>query len=164
MGVWIVILSFLLFFLFWILLSPVVFEIDTRLPRATLQWTGIGNAWIWYDEEWWFSFRILFYQKEILLSEIKRKNKSEKNREKSQRPKKNRIWLFKKIIKVIRSFKIKEWQVGIDTGDFVRNAQLYPINFVPTTFRHLYVNFHGDTFLFIRIQNNVWRIIYSLIR
>jgi len=165
MVVWIVILLVFVLLLLWIFFSPFVFEIDTRIPHAGLQWHSIGNVWVWYDEEWWLSFRILIFNKKMRLSEFKTGNKLiEPLPEKKEKKEFRRIPPLHKIIRVISSFRVKEWQVGIDTGDYTNNAKLYPLNFLPDTFRHVEVNFRDDNFLFIKIKNRPWRILYAFLR
>ena len=41
------------------------FRIDTRIPVIMVQWKGIGNATLLYeDEEWWLKIRgIVLFQK-----------------------------------------------------------------------------------------------------
>jgi hypothetical protein len=150
----------------WLIISPVVMEIDTRIPRAGLRWISVGNVWIWYENEWWLSFRILFYRKTIRFSEIKsRQQKIEKEPPgKRSKTKIRTSRLLKKMIRVIKTFRVAEWQVAIDTGDHPRNAQLYPLNYMPYTFTHVRINFDDENHLVLKIRNRPLEMIYAFLR
>jgi len=159
-----IILSVLILFLLLLLFLPIIFELDSRIPCARLRWTLIGEAWICYEEEWWLSFRIFFFRKKILLSGIKRVKKRIAKKPVISKKKKNFSVLFKKILRVVKTFRVKQWDIGIDTTDYILNAHLYPLNFLPGLSPHIRVNFRGENYLFIKINNNAWRILYAFLR
>jgi hypothetical protein len=164
--VWLIIVIVIIGLLSWLLISPVVMKVDTRMPEAGLRWLGIGEAKIWYEDEWWFWWRILFYQKKMRFSEIKAKKKVTKQTEtKKKRKRKMKInRMLKKGIRVMRTFNVEEWQLAIDTGDYIRNAQLYPLNFSPYSFQHLAVNFNDENFLVMKIRNRPWKMLLALLK
>lgn len=52
----------------WILLSPLEFKMDTRVPVIMVQWKSIGNATLFYEEEeWWLKIRVLLPEKIYLI-------------------------------------------------------------------------------------------------
>lgn len=159
-----IILSLLILLLLLLLYLPIMLEVDSRIPHAGLRWTGIGEAWIWYEDEWWLSFRIFFFTKKISLSGIKRNKKRNEKKPARRKKKKNRFLQFKKITAVIRTFRVKQWEAGIDTSDYVLNAQLYPLNFLPGLFPHVRINFNGENYFFILINNNAWRMVRAFLR
>ena len=159
-----IILTVLILFLLLLLFLPVIFELDSRIPYARLRWTGIGEAWLLYEEEWWLSFRIFFFRKKILLSGIKRVKKRIEKTPMIRKKKKNFSVLFKKILRVVKTFRIKQWEIGIDTTDYILNAHLYPLNFLPGLFPYIRINFRGENYLYIKINNNSWRILYAFLR
>ncbi|HLG40915.1 MAG TPA: hypothetical protein VI461_14645 [Chitinophagaceae bacterium] len=163
---WLIILVVIAAFVCWLLFSPLILEIDTRIPRAGLRWINIGNAWIWYENEWWLSFRILFFRKTIRFAEIKSKPKKIAGVKKKRKRKRKMqpMSLLKKIIRVLKTFRVTKWQLAVDTGDYVRNAQLYPLNYTKYTFNHLYINFTGENYLTLGIRNRPWKIIYALLK
>ena len=69
-----------------------------------------------------------------------------------------------KIVRVIKTFRVTKWELAVDSGDYSRNAQLYPLNFLPYTFKHLYVNFRDENYLLLTIRNRPWKILYSFLR
>lgn len=150
----------------WLLLSVVVVELDTRVPEMSLQWISIGEARIWHEEEWCLQFRILFYKKTIQIEKIKIKPKKAKETVGKKKSKKSvnirRLW--NKIIRVIKTCRVQDWELAIDTGDFTKNAQLYPVNFLPYTFNHVHVNFSDHNHLFLKIRTRPWKMIVAFIR
>ena len=164
MVVLIIILLVFLLIISWILFSTFIFEIDTRIPHAGLRWRSIGYARIWYDEEWWLGFRVLFFRKKLRLSEIHgKKSRDRKQKPKKQGKKASRLSM-QKAIRVVKTFKVRDWQLAIDTGDYTTNAKLYPANFFPYFFRHIEVNFLSENYFYIKVENNAWRILYAFIR
>ena len=72
--------------------------------------------------------------------------------------------MLKKSLKVIKTFCVKEWQLSIDTGDNVRNAQLYPLNFMRFTNNHLHINFIGENYFRLKVKSRPWKILYAFLK
>ncbi len=164
--IWIIgIIIFFLFILCWLLLSPLVIKLDTRIPGTAVYWQGIGAAELWYDEEWYLNMQLLFYHKTFRMNELGKKTAKKKSSPKKKKAKKmNRSLLVKKIIRVLRSFRVTEWKLAIDADDYTLNAQLYPLNFIPLTVEHLQINFSGENYLLLKIKNSPWKILYAWFR
>lgn len=110
-------------------------------------------------------WRIFFIKKETLLKRnmpatVKKKSPAKK------KTKKKRYSLAKmagKIINVLKSFTVQQWNIALDTGDNSLNAQLYALNyFVPGG--HLNINFTDNTYLLLTIKNSGWRIMWAWLR
>ena len=164
--IWLIgILALIFITLCIILLSILVIEIDTRIPQAGIRWGTIGKARIWYDEEWWLSIQLLFYRKIFRMADIKNKPAKTKNEAKNKTKKTGRVKnILKRMSRTIKTFQVVEWKLAIDTGDTVRNAQLYPLNFFPKIYNHLFINFTNENFFVLRITNRPWKILYALFR
>jgi len=71
---------------------------------------------------------------------------------------------FRKISRVLRSFKIKNLIIDIDTGDWTLNAKLYPIfSFLNFTVGSFNINFEGRNRMVLHMQNRPISIIKSFI-
>ena len=165
--IWVIaIVIFLLFVLLMFLLSPLSMEIDTRIPVASLYWQNIGSAAIWYDDKWRLSMRLFFYSKTMSIHELKNKPGKKKTtlQKKKLRKKGSRFQKVKKLLRVLQTFRVTEWKLALDTGDFTRNAQLYPLNFIPYAAEHLHINFTGETYLLVKIRNRPWNILIAYFR
>lgn len=160
------ILSFFLLVLLLLLLSPFSVVVDTRVPAATFKWQNIGRAVIWYDEEWRLYIQLFFYSKTTSIRQLK--NKSAKKKKASKKAKENKkrntFLQINKLLRVLKSFRVTEWELAIDTGDYTRNAQLYPLNFIPYAFEHLQINFTGDNYLLLKIRNRPVNILVAYFR
>ena len=94
------------------------------------------------------------------------KNETSNNKAKPPRAKKKRNgsvkFGFRKAIRMIKSFSIKQFYLNIDTGDVITNAKLYPVfaffNFYTGGFQ---INFQGENQAIIHIQNRPINIIRS---
>ena len=141
-------------------------EIDTRIPGAGLRWISIGNVRVWYENEWLLSMRILFYRKTIRISEIKRTPKkiNDGKTKKKEKRKMEIVRILKKMIRMLKTFRVTEWNVAIDTDDYIRNAQLYPLNYLPGILGHLHINFQDENYVVLKIRNRPWKIIYAFLR
>lgn len=158
-----VILLLLVLLLLWFLLAPLQLEIDSRQPVARLRWISIGRAAIWYDEEWWLSFRILFIRKTMRIASMKARPKKI-TAKRLRKPKKRRVMSLKKMVRLLRSFRVQEWRLALDTGDYPLNARLYPLNFLGGLRNHLLVNFNDENYLYVRIRNSPWRMLWAFLR
>ncbi len=70
----------------------------------------------------------------------------------------NPVWYF--IVKIIRSFRIKKFNIGFDTGDFPLNAQLLPLLFHLSGEKvHLAVNFVNENYAVVELKNNMFSFI-----
>ena len=63
-----------------ILLSPIELKIDTRIPVISIQWKGIGEAIIIYEEVWWLKIRLPFFHKQWSLIQLILSDKKKKTR------------------------------------------------------------------------------------
>ncbi len=163
--IWIILLVVLLV-LCGILLSPMEFKIDMRLPVVTIGWTGIGEALLMYEEEeWWLKIRLPFFHKQWSLMQLILSDKKKKTKVKSVQIKKRKKRMpLSKVIRIMRTFRIVNLEVAISNGDYITNARLYFLNFLPNTRRHVHVNFEDENYLTLIIRNNAWRIVYAFMK
>jgi hypothetical protein len=147
-------------------IAPLELEIDTRIPRLCLRWTSIGRAVVTYQNEcWWLNLSVLFFHKqwdlEKLIFRNKKKTRSKGERKKAIGKKRNRA---RKFFNVIKTFRVKKWQIVVDTGDVSQNAWLYALNFSPRIRQHLYINFTDENYLLLIIRNAPWKLAYAFLK
>jgi hypothetical protein len=68
-----------------------------------------------------------------------------------------------KMVKLIKSCRVSEWQLAVDTGDYTCNARLFPLNYLPYTFEHVYINFRDDNYLVVKIRSRPWKMLYAFL-
>lgn len=124
-----VFLILLLLLIFYLLVVPIILHVDTSTNQYYIQIGGIFKANFLYDEAELIKlkFKILGFNYEVFPLRKKPKSKP-KNRikENTDNAKKNAL-PFKKILRVIRSFEVKQFLIDIDTGDCITNSKLYPV-------------------------------------
>jgi len=158
---WILTIVILLFLLFcWMLVSPLLLELDSASETARFTWPGIGSASLSHDSHWQIFFRVFFFSKKLILSGNKKKRArvTQKKKQKS----KIRVPLYR-IVNCLKTFRVVEWKIAIDTGDYALNAKLFPLNFHPILQHHMEVNFVEKNYFYIKIRNYPWRLIYAFL-
>lgn len=130
-----------------------------------LRWVMVGRAMVEYDEKWSLKVNVLFFHKQWDLEKIifkeKKKRRRVHPRKKKKKGKENRL---SKFLNVLKSFRITKWQLAIDTGDTVKNAWLYPLNFSVHSWNHLRINFTDENYLVLVIRNTPWKIAYAVLK
>lgn len=160
------ILLFFLLLIVWVLCSALVLQVDTRVMQADMRLGYMASASIWYDSEWRLGVRVFFFRKTMRLAGLKRSTGKKKTvrRKRSPRKKMNARRFIKKMLRVLRTFRITQYELAIDTDDYVLNAQLYPLNFLPYAKGHLLVNFNNENYLALTVRNRPWKILYAFFR
>ena len=156
---------FLLLFLsiFFVLFTPINLWIDTDKNQYFIQLKGVAKASLepMKEEVFRVKLTILFFDFYLYPLKYKFQNNAEK---KVKRTVKKTSIEFKKILRILNSFKIKKMLLNIDTGDWTLNAKLYPLfyfsNYGKGNFR---INFQGRNQLVLHIQNRPIDIIKSYI-
>jgi hypothetical protein len=159
--IWLVTLAIVILTGCGLLLTPMVLAVDTRIPEIKLVWRGIGNAAINYKEEkFLLRFSVFFFSKEIQLPSTKgRKKKTKKPQRKKSGPHK----MLRKFLPVVKSFRVPVWKISLDTGDYMYNGLLYPLNYFLGT-DHCNINFNEQTYLVLELRNNLGRMLLAWMR
>jgi hypothetical protein len=165
----VIIMMLIVLLVSWLLFSAIELKMDTRIPVVSIQWISIGKAKLQYENEsWWLDLRILFFHRKWMMEKLLTGNSSNK---KTQQPskkksgKKNKKLLFKQIISILKSCRVVEFKIALDTGDNIKNAWLYPLNFYRYSSSHLvFINFIDENYLMLTVRNVPWRIIGAWIK
>lgn len=161
------ILLLLIAIVVWLLVAPLVIEIDSRVPVASFRWVSIGSGSIYHKEEWRLRFRVFFFGKDLPLADMARKKKAiQPEKEVRSRPRKKRRprHQLRKAWQMLKTIRVTRWQLAIDTGDYVQNAKLYPLNFLPYTFRHLEINFCDENYLVLHLRARPWKMLLAYLK
>lgn len=161
----ILILSLLLFV--YLLFIPIIMVIDTRNHKYYVKLKGLAKATIIADEKELLKIklRVLFFNFNFYPLKKKPISKSLKKQSKLPKKKSKKPINFETGIRVIKSFKIKQFNLNIDTGDCITNAKLYPlfalINFYKGT--HFSINFESRNSVLLSVEIRPFRVITSYI-
>ncbi|MCA0133704.1 hypothetical protein [Winogradskyella alexanderae] len=159
--IFIILLTLVLYLLF----VPILLVIDTRTNNYSVRLKGLISASVLADDQEVFKIqmRILGFELYLHPLKTKRPKATKKTSSVEKKPSKNRFQ-FKTIVRLIRTFKIKQFYLNLDTGDCIGNAKLYPafafLNFYIGGF---HINFTGQNTLVLVVENKPIRLIRSYI-
>jgi hypothetical protein len=163
---WVLIILGLLFLLMvGFLWMPIEVCLDTVSQQYFVRLKGLVKASLEpHDEELFqvtvhvFFRKFYFYPLEKLFSEQPKK-------EPSKRQKKKRSAMgYKKIKELLKTFKVKQLLIDIDTGDYVANAKLYPVFvYLNGSVGSFSINFQGRNQMVLFLQNRPIYLLKSFI-
>lgn len=150
-----------------LLFIPLRFRIYTHAGTLSLRLLGLlhGSIWVQEDEPV-IRVGVWFWRKEFYPFQMLGKKKAKKKGETPSAPKKKKGMKMtrKKIFRLLRTFRIKDFRMDIDTQDVILNAYLYPLGFflgnwgIP--FR---VNYERRFEMNMVVQNRLWNILRAII-
>ena len=170
------VLAFIAVILLYLLFAPFYLEIysDRGLYRIRFHYLlSLRLEWGKLLPE--LSFRIAGWQKRISWGtgteeSIKPEEAPEKEKRASQGRKKRKWyksgWLQPQpVLKVLKSFKVEECYVNLDTDDVSLNGQLYPWFYLAGRYiqRPIFINFLGEQTVRLRMSNTLARIVWTFI-
>jgi hypothetical protein len=157
---WLLLLPvFLLILLGYFLFAPFYFEVNSITGLCKMGFNGL-NARIYFKENL-FVFDITIVGFHIKMDSKKRQVNAGKNK---VRKLKRKI-PYRKILAVLKSFKVAKFYLSIDTGCNQANGILYPI-FRWLSMRigeDMRINFVNENEIILNIENNVVRAIRAYI-
>ena len=161
----IIVICVLILLLCWLALSPFELQVDTRTPQAFVKWFSIGQALVIFENEtWWLKIRILFFSKRWEMEKLVFGRKKKTKRPKPAKEKRKRRISLQKFLRLVRTFRILQWQIAIDSGDVTKNAWLYALNFYPATRHHVFINYTDENYVLLKIRNTPWKLIVAFMR
>ena len=164
MSVLFIIVIVLLVLFSWIILAPIELIVDTRLPIVRVRLISIGTASVQYwDGEFWLGIEILFIRLRWRVQTLGKKDKEAKMETAKKRPI-NRKISFAKFLRVLKCFKVRQFELRVQPSDYTVTGRLYAFNFLPLPSPYkLWVSFNAEPYLAIRITTAPWRLAYALL-
>jgi hypothetical protein len=167
---WIIILAILLFIMAWLLLAPVFLYISTTESKYEAGLKGVFKVMIKMDSKEfpYLLGKVFFYSFRIQLFKVKAKKikaaTPRKRRKKMRKLVRKKMRVIMKIVwKVIRSYKLKQLKLNIDTGDVIRNAHLIPVfSIVHQEKVKLAVNYEDKTEFLLHLESSLGRMLYIM--
>ena len=144
----------------YLLLMPIIVSINTEKNEYFIQLKGIARASIEPDEDEIIriKFKVFFMKFYFFpIDEFIKRNKAKK--EKPKIPKTHKVKRKKHLginrgLQFLKTFKVKQFTIDLDTGDVIQNAKLYPafafLNYYKGGFN---INFEGRNRLVVQLQN-----------
>jgi len=163
----VIILLIIILALIGLLFIPIDIYINTSSNQYYAELKGLARASIEGDTHEFIRIKIKIPFKDYYFYPIKAwstpKKATNRKRIKHKNKSKNRF-TPKTILRLMRSFKIKKWNVDLDTGNCITNAKLYPLfTFMNYHFGGIHINFEGRNHVFLLMRNRPIYIIKSFI-
>lgn len=155
-----------------LLVAPLRLDIDSSKNKYLIKWSGIGSLTLKPSEEDWFlNLKIGFWKKQFLISRLMEGiwKKEKKKPEPEKRKKKRKPFSFfkfrKKALRVLKSFKVRQCKIDIDTDDYYWNALLIPVFQAVNkgNYHRVAINFSGKNSILLLIENRLIKILYSIL-
>lgn len=143
----------------WLLFAPITININTWKNDYYIRMWGLGAAsLILVEDNPIIRMQVFFWRKDFYPLQTNRKPKKPKKKRKTRKVQKKFEWKF--VLRMLKTFRVQQFRLELDTDDYVTNAYLYPLfYFASRPQRQLSVNFEGKTNLLIKIENRLSRIV-----
>ena len=150
-----------------LLFTPINIYIDTRSNQYYAELKGLAKASIEADKIEIIRIRLKILFKDFYFYPLEAWSTPKKTGKKKKVKKGNKSrdrFTPKTILRLMRSFKIKKWNIDLDTGDCITNAKLYPLfTLINYHFGGVHINFEGRNHAFLLMRNRPINIIKSII-
>lgn len=152
----------------YLMTAPVVFEVDSERDLYRVRFHRIASAGMRMTGSSLFvDINVFGWKKPIDLFQPGTRTDKTLNAQR-QRVRKNvrRRIPFRKVLAIIRSFKINKCRVIIDTGDMPVNGMLFPVCYwvSKASGRKVEVSFTGENVILLEIQNSMARMLSAYVR
>ena len=154
-------------FLGWLLFTPITLKINTIRDQYALYIWGLGRANLLLTEDdlsvrvkiaWWSkNFSLFPSPKDKMKKEKPTKAKRKKDRKKK--------FPFAKVIRLIKTCKVKYFRLDLDTDNYIHNAYLFPIlYFLNGPKKSVNINFLGRNECQLEVSNRVAKILLAFLK
>ena len=162
-----IILLLLLFFVY-VLVMPISIRIDSHKNHYELNaWYLVSGRIIPHYNDLELRLKVFGFTKSWLLYDLivsQRKKPKSRDRKKST-PKNQALGkaYLSKGISVLRSTKVRQCRITLDTDNYIWNSYLYPIFYFLNKTRHSFsINFQGENAVVLSLENSIGRIIWAI--
>jgi hypothetical protein len=158
----------LLVLLTFLLVTPLVLEIDSESSRPlNLRWWGVaGFSVVLEEEEFAGELRIFGFKRRISFTGRKRKKaKAKVAKPHPEKPKRKRRFTLRMVRNLLGSFKVRQLEWELDTGNFVLNGQLYSVLWMfQRPHMQVSINFLGRNRLKLVVDNRLIRLAWAFLK
>jgi hypothetical protein len=163
-----VLLTCVLLLMAGLALLPIVIAVDTEQAiYLQIDVGGLFKAWGEATAQgWYLGMQLPFFRKKFNLFST-RKTKKKKPRKPASGTKVRSGKSIRQLLRplsVVSAFRLHYLEWKLDTGDYVRNAQLFPVlSAFCQPSRQVSVNFRGENTLRFKASTRVYRLLVSLL-
>lgn len=168
-----ILLVVLLVLVCYLLFAPILIEINSISGVCRMQFHRLAEFAIsWRQEAPILKLTIAWWQKEMNLFSIRKTTAVEKvgpaheERKPAGKSKRSLRMGLSKGIGIVKSFKVRECYISLDTGNMPLNGILYPWFYLLSYYfrKPIQINFYGEEVFIISIENNMARIALAYLK
>lgn len=160
-GILVVLLAGLMF-------SPLILQVDTYKNQYLLRW-GLGRVqFIPTGDDLMLRIGLGFWSHRFSLLRLLAKP-PKKEQDPAAKPEKRKAgqnrktWSLQRLMRLIRTFRVRYFRLDLDCDDFVTNAYLYPMfKALSTPTRLLTINFQGRNQCAFEVKNRIASVLIAL--
>lgn len=163
-----ILLLILLFAIFYILVAPFYFEVNSTTGLFRFRFQKLAYAQIvMHDDRLFLRYKIIWIHREIDLLNMALNRAQPKNT--SSHKKKSSIKIKRipqRLMAVVKSFSIQECYVSVDTGNYPLNGLLFPLFYSGSVYtgKIIKINFWNENEIIFKIKNSIARMSWAFIR
>ena len=148
----------------WILISPIRITIDSQNQIYNVNWIGIGKIGILdFTDDLILRTQLLFWKKDFHPLTMSMRKKVPKPRPIKKSQKSSPI-SRRRVLRLFRSFQLKELRLNLDTDSVIYNSYLVPLfYFLNGKKRKLNINYQGELMILVMAENRLYRIIAAML-
>jgi hypothetical protein len=162
---WIILIAVLLFIFSYLLFASLFIEIDSSAGLYRIRYFGLASRKLYVeDNSLTADFNIIGWHKKIDLFAPKKTVKEKAEKKNKEKKKKKKItYYIRKSLGVIKSFRIKNFRLVIDSGNAVLNGILYPWFYLlgRLSGKTMEINFCNKNELVLKAKSNFARMIWA---
>jgi hypothetical protein len=161
---WLLIFLLVLFSLLsYLLFAPFFLELDSEQNIFRIRFHRLASArLVIHHSKLWLIIRVAGWEKEMDL--LKRKSTHAKRLKEKSLVKKRKIPL-EKILRVIKTFRLKKFFLAIDSGDPRLNGFAFALAAIigKSNDDHLVINYRNQNQLILQVENRIIRVLRAVI-
>jgi hypothetical protein len=147
---------------FYVFVSPFYIELDSRVNKCVVRFNVLARARLYAGKESLFmDLQIIGWHKKIdlLTRQVKRSEKKARARGRTSGAS------LQKIGAVLKSFRLSNCHISVDTGDNALDGTLYPWLLLVSRLigQDIRINFQNECKIVAVIENNFYRILKAYI-
>jgi hypothetical protein len=154
---WIIIIGLLILLLIYLLFARLTINIDTGTNQYYIDLDRVFKLYLEFDETDVLKLRLRMFHSNFNFYPLRKSKRKKKKKRKASLSRKQSYQL-------IKSFKLRNIYLDIDTGNCITNSKLYPaFALLNIHVGDFHINFTGRNRLVLLIENRPIRIIKSFI-
>jgi len=149
---------FVVLLILGLLFVPIQIYIDTDTAQYFFRLKGLLKFSLEPDEKEVIKARMRFLWVDRSFYPLTKSFKLKKQPDKEKQNSSRKRLGFRKIIRLLKSFEVREFKWDLDTGDYIANAKMYPAYAFLNRYRgHFNINFEDRNQLLVDLRNRpIW--------